>query len=172
MQMSCYIEGKYLRVTLVNWDARNNSLSAGSLFTLHFAPGSDGFEPPFSIISADFSDNNGQKIEPNYDFGGIDDRGDVETPSAKMVLTSSPNPFNSSTSIFLDLPAAGQYQLEVYDILGRKVKNLINGYHPAGATRIIWNGHDDADGEIASGTYFVRLQGEGQTRTTKLFLLK
>jgi hypothetical protein len=172
MQMYCYIEGKYLRVTLVNWDARNNSLRDGNLFTLHFTPGSDGFEPPFTIISADFSDNNGQMIEPKYSFGGIDSRGNVDTPSTTMALSSSPNPFNGSTSISLDLPAAGQYQLEVYDILGRKVKNLINGYHPAGETRIVWNGRDEAGSELASGTYFVRLWGEGQTRTTKLFMLK
>jgi hypothetical protein len=172
MRMYCYLEGRYLRVTLVNWDASNRSLLRGGLFTLHFTPGIDGLEQPFTILSADFSDNNGQRIEPVYNFGGSDSRGDIITPVSTMTLSSSPNPFNGSTSIFLELPSAGRYQLDIFDILGRKVKNLLDGYRPAGPDQIIWNGRDEAGGDIASGTYFVRLQGEGETRTTKLSLLK
>ncbi len=172
MQMYCNFVDGYLRITIVNWDASNNSFTGGKLFSLHFdqPEGPDG--RPFSIESADFSDNNGQTITPVYNLNGAQSGGDVIQSKTVLTLSGYPNPFNRSTLLSFNLPDAGQYQMAIYDILGRKVKTLLSGYQPAGSGQIIWDGSDEAGGEVASGTYFVRLQGDSQTQTTKLSFLK
>lgn len=83
-----------------------------------------------------------------------------------------PNPFNPSTVIAYTLPVAGDYELAVYDVLGRKVRTLLSGYLPSGAGSVTWNG-DDQDGRpAASGIYFSRLQGRGLASTRKMTLMK
>jgi hypothetical protein len=172
MQMYCNLEDNYLRVTIVNWEASNNTFTGGKLFSLHFDQPEGPSGPPFGIESADFSDNNGQQITPDYYLKGAHSSAEVTPPRAMLTLSGYPNPFNRSTLLSFNLPDAGRYQMAIFDILGRKVKTLINGYQPAGSGQIIWDGSDEAGGDAASGTYFVRLQGDTKVQTIKLSFLK
>ena len=87
----------------------------------------------------------------------------------------SPNPFNNSTTISFDLPAAGNIDLSVYDIAGRMVQALGTGHWALGQHRVVW----DAEG-MSSGIYLVRLtvdplyggQAKGQQAVKKAVLLK
>jgi hypothetical protein len=84
-----------------------------------------------------------------------------------------PNPFNPSTQIRYDLPDAGFVSLVVYDVLGRKVADLVNGIREAGYYSAIWNAAN-----AASGVYIARLVVSNEfgktrfTKTTKLVLMK
>jgi len=96
-------------------------------------------------------------------------------PKAKSftVSESSPNPFNPSTQINYELPEGAQVSIIIYDVLGRRVAQLVNGYQEAGSQTAIWNAHN-----VASGVYLARFtatDGNGilkLSRTMKLVLTK
>jgi hypothetical protein len=89
------------------------------------------------------------------------------TPVESLALAVGPNPFNSTTRLRYSLPRAGRVQLELFDILGRHVRTLVDARASAGEHEFRF----DAEG-LASGLYFVRLASSGQQRTQKLVLLK
>ena len=76
-----------------------------------------------------------------------------------------PNPFGISTSIQLTLPHPASIELTVFDLLGRKVASLAEGFMNQGTHSFAWNGAG-----LASGAYLVRLTSEGQVRTRMLFI--
>lgn len=78
-----------------------------------------------------------------------------------------PNPFNPSTRIVYQVADATNVQLEVFDMLGRKVATLVNEHKKAGEYAVNFN----AIG-LASGVYFYRLQTDKFTQTKKLMLMK
>jgi hypothetical protein len=95
------------------------------------------------------------------------------TPEKSGISISGyPNPFNASVTISYELPAEGKYDLVIFDILGREVKTLINGYKSSGGGAIVWDGTDNFQSEVSSGIYFARLRGETVSANIKLFMLK
>jgi hypothetical protein len=83
-----------------------------------------------------------------------------------------PNPFNPSTTIVYALPVRAQVSLEIYNVIGQKVKTLYNDIQNAGHWTIVWNGRDNAGTQVASGMYFCRLSTPDHAITTKMLLLK
>jgi hypothetical protein len=83
----------------------------------------------------------------------------------------SPNPFTSRSMIRYALPAAQAVQVTVYDIRGHRVRVLLDDVMPAGAHETAWDGRDAQGGQLASGTYFVRLQSGGRVLTRRLSLV-
>jgi len=78
-----------------------------------------------------------------------------------------PNPFNSRTTIRYTMPAAGYARLGVYDVLGRRVKDLVNETVSAGNHSVQWNASS-----AASGVYFLRLEANNQVARQRALLLK
>lgn len=78
-----------------------------------------------------------------------------------------PNPFNPATEIRFSVERPGNITLQVYDILGNKVADLVNGYHEAGNHSVNFN----ASG-LSSGTYFYALNANGTVLSRKMALLK
>ncbi|MBN1783050.1 hypothetical protein JW948_18085 [bacterium] len=99
---------------------------------------------------------------------------DVETaalPTAFAVYQNYPNPFNPSTRIAYDIPETGLVRLEVYDLMGRKVRTLVNDMRQPGSYQAVWNGLDDRGLQAASGTYvYVMRCGDFQKRMKAVFL--
>ena len=79
-------------------------------------------------------------------------------PLKVFLHTNHPNPFNSMTVIPFDLAFSGRVRLTLYDVLGRKVRTLMEGPMSPGHYTIPWDGRDDAGHHVASGRYLVRLQ--------------
>ncbi|MHB2155407.1 FlgD immunoglobulin-like domain containing protein [Calditrichota bacterium GD2] len=98
----------------------------------------------------------------------------VEAPvvSTFQLKQNYPNPFNPTTTIEFYLAKQGNYRLDIYDVLGRKVKSLLNGVQPAGAHRLSWDGTDDAGNLVSAGIYFYTLKGENFKQTRKMLLIK
>ena len=67
-----------------------------------------------------------------------------------------PNPFNSSAEINYTLPFGADIIVEIYDIRGRKVVELLNKHQIAGKYRIIWSGSDFNGKSVSSGVYFYK----------------
>jgi hypothetical protein len=83
-----------------------------------------------------------------------------------------PNPFNPITTIFYDLPVDGKLELVIYDILGRKVLTLINGFQEKGYKTVQWKGLDQNGIKVSSGIYFYQIQTKDFVKTRKMVLLK
>jgi ribosomal protein L21E len=78
-----------------------------------------------------------------------------------------PNPFNPSTSIRYELPAASDVTIRVFDILGREVETIVNEVKQAGYHEVVWSA-----GLFPSGAYFYRLQAGSFVSAHKMILLK
>lgn len=83
-----------------------------------------------------------------------------------------PNPFNGTTTIKYQVPFESHIKLEIFDALGRKVKNLFDLKQPQGVYTIRWEGKDDNNEEVPSGVYFLSLRSGSSAETRKLVLLK
>ena len=83
------------------------------------------------------------------------------------LLQNYPNPFNPSSKISYSIAESGRVLLQVYDVLGREIANLVNEEKPAGKYEVIFNVND-----LASGIYFYRLQSGKFVETKKMILLK
>jgi hypothetical protein len=102
-----------------------------------------------------------------------------EGPAAGPVAARSmldqnvPNPFNPVTVIQYRLPEPAQVTLGVYDVGGRLVRMLEQGFRDAGEASVVWRGDDDAGNEVASGVYFYRLQvSGGREESRKMVLMR
>ncbi|RKY69153.1 MAG: hypothetical protein DRQ02_01940 [Candidatus Latescibacterota bacterium] len=89
-----------------------------------------------------------------------------------LLAQNSPNPFNPSTSISFFLPQPELIHLEVYDLLGQKVKSLADGRLQAGWHTALWDGTSQQGQTVASGVYFCQLRTKAITLTRKMLLLR
>ncbi len=92
-------------------------------------------------------------------------------PGRFQLYQNYPNPFNSSTSIEFDLPIEGKLTLEIFDILGRRVRLLSSGHYSPGEYNVQWDGRDDTGRRCSSGIYFYRLSSQINSSVLKLILL-
>jgi len=106
---------------------------------------------------------------PNY---VKDETGNREKPSEFTLSQNYPNPFNRSTKIEFTLPNSGFVSLNIYDLLGRKVKNLVSENLTSGYKSVFWDGKDNFGKEVASGIYFYQLKIGDFSQAKKLVLLK
>lgn len=93
-------------------------------------------------------------------------------PKRFALHANFPNPFNPTTVIKYDLPKASEVRLVVYDVLGRRVRTLVEAQMSPGFHTQLWDGKDARGMALASGLYFVRLQADGFKKTHKMTLLQ
>ena len=93
-------------------------------------------------------------------------------PNAFFIHKNYPNPFNAKTTIRYEIPINSDIRIDIYDITGRFIKNLVNTYHSPGKYKVEWNGKNMFDEEIASGIYFYKIQSGVYTRSVKMIFLK
>ncbi len=116
---------------------------------------------PFTKSAADYSGSS------QWLASGWEDDEPSILNAQSIVLNSSPNPFNASTVISYKLQAASNIKLSIYDIAGREVAVLADGYQPSGQYQVSFTGAD-----LASGMYLARMKINGAAQTMKLLLVK
>ena len=107
-----------------------------------------------------------------YSTTGVFEEDELNLPDRPVLMQNFPNPFNPSTVINFITPTAGEYELVVYDILGRQVRVLWDGYHPGGPGSVVWNGTNTEGKAAPSGIYLYCLRGASFESTRKMILVK
>jgi hypothetical protein len=78
-------------------------------------------------------------------------------PTEYLLTQNYPNPFNPMTTIQFGLPNAANITLKVYDILGREVVTLAEGFKGAGTFQAVWDGRNSLGNQVSTGVYFYSL---------------
>jgi subtilisin family serine protease len=99
---------------------------------------------------------------------------DVEEPAVVNFLSpASPNPFSTGgTAIRFGVAQAGEVRLEVFNVVGRRVRTLSRGSLPAGGHAVAWDGSDDSGRAVPPGVYFVRLVVPGEVLRSRVVALR
>jgi hypothetical protein len=133
-------------------------------------PDNGDFTLPVGSPLLTFASNGGPIGDPRW---GINAPTAIDSEDGSMVLKgftlsqNYPNPFNPTTSVVFNLEKSGVTVLSVYDLLGKKVAELVNGHLSAGEHQIEFNAAD-----FPSGIYIYRLTASGQTLSRKMMLMK
>ncbi len=93
-------------------------------------------------------------------------------PKYPALYQNFPNPFNITTTITFDLPRAADVRIDIFDITGRWVNTLRDGFMSAGRRSIIWDGTDHSGNVVASGVYLYRIKADSFVESRKMLLLK
>lgn len=126
--------------------------------------GADGYAGPWTSI-IEFRIFNSENItginkENNNSIAGFE------------LFPNYPNPFNPSTVISYQIPKAGFVKLIIYDVMGREVTRLADGYQQAGRYNYTWNAESSTGKNVSSGVYYARLESGDYSKVVKLMFLK
>ena len=102
----------------------------------------------------------------------LGNKDETDLPQVYALHQNYPNPFNPVTSIRYDIPETANVRVDVYSILGQKVKTLVSGTHQPGFYSVQWNGTNDMGKPLASGMYIYRIHSTEFTSVKKLVLMK
>lgn len=98
--------------------------------------------------------------------------GEFQLPLSFNLYQNYPNPFNANTLIRYNLSQSCFIRLEIYDILGMRVRTLIENYQQAGTHHVIWDGKTENGDNVISGIYFYRLTSGYYKDTKKMVLVR
>jgi hypothetical protein len=93
-------------------------------------------------------------------------------PTAYSLHQNYPNPFNPSTNITYDIRTSANVEIVIYNMLGQKVRTLVNEQHPVGRYTISWDGTTGKGLRVGSGIYLYVLKAGTFTESKKMLLLK
>lgn len=132
------------------------------------------------LDTAEVSDNLGQILtyeevdcsELWVDCPELEEKENLSLPENFTLFQNYPNPFNLYTNMLYKLKGEFFVKLEIYDLLGRKVKTVISEKQTPGFKSLVWDGKDEDKNLLPSGVYFYRLKVGDQEKTKKMVLLK
>ena len=127
-------------------------------------------------------------------FGGFDPNGHISTNNAWIykkiwntldikekrsqtmidftLHNNYPNPFNSSTSISYSIMEDNYINITIYDLIGNRIKLLINKYQSPGHYKVQWNGKSDNGISVSAGVYLYSIEADETRNVKKMVLLK
>jgi len=148
---------------------RNDALLTSDQETIVFVDELDGVEPGAVLHYSYRLVVGGVEVgdSPEVTF-----ESDGQLPQITRLGANYPNPFNPQTAIAFDLAKPGLVRIDIYDVTGRRVRQLENAHFTAGSFKRIWTGTNDVGRSLASGSYYVRMTTDTQIDTRKVMLLK
>jgi len=145
----------------------------------------DGSTPPSGLFkvmavvdqfTSSTPPNDGYDLMPSFrddieDISAV--AGKERLPEVFKVYQNYPNPFNPSTTIKFDLPEDTRVSVVIYNILGNRVRTLVdNKMYRAGYHSLVWDGKDDNGNKVTSGIYIYRVQAGSRVSTRRMLLIK
>jgi hypothetical protein len=93
-------------------------------------------------------------------------------PGTFILHQNYPNPFNPGTDIGYELRVRAEVKIDIFNVLGQRVKSLLSESQPAGEYSVHWDGKDEVGREAASGIYFYRASFGHEVQSRKMVLMK
>jgi hypothetical protein len=139
-----------------------------------------GLEVPDTVYTANIEITSNDVANPVVDIPvEIEVRDSVTSvrildplPTTFAINQNYPNPFNPTTTFSYQLPRVADVKLIVYNILGQKVRTLINQQIEPGYHSVEWNGLNDSGDQVATGLYIYRFEAGKYVKTMKMMMLK
>lgn len=137
----------------------------------NFQPGQEPFKGPDAVGPAVFTEVEYAVMICPKGTAVEGEEGSL-TPKVFELDQNYPNPFNNETVIKFGLRRPASVTLTIYNILGQKVRTLVEGRLSAGPQVVSWDGKDDKGNDLSSGIYFYQLRAGEMSETKRLVLLK
>jgi uncharacterized repeat protein (TIGR03803 family) len=102
----------------------------------------------------------------------VDEKRKTDLIDGFQLSQNYPNPFNPSTVISYQLPAFSNVKLSIYNMLGQKIKTLVNGFQNAGEHSLVWDATDEKNNPVSSGMYFYSLVTNEMSLQKKMVLVR
>ena len=96
----------------------------------------------------------------------------IVMPEKFTIHQNYPNPFNPVTTLRYDLPEQTHVNITIYDMLGRKVRTILNQQQDPGYKSLIWDATNDYGKPVSAGIYLYQIQAGEYMQTKKMVLLK
>ncbi|MHB2149616.1 T9SS type A sorting domain-containing protein [Calditrichota bacterium LG25] len=170
------------RIEVFRWSEENIPVHDGlnqTVLALNIKPYFDmGWEDVYLIFEDGIKDTG---WGPSLLWISVNSLGKLETgmedelvnlPTGFELGQNYPNPFNPETHIRYSLPAAGHVTLTIYNVLGQKVRTLVNQVQTPGVYKVKWNGMNDSNLKVASGIYFYEIKFKDKKLLKKMILLR
>lgn len=169
----------------------NISLNGDSEFSINF-DGNSILQPGFSksvfidfqsqnlgvfstdlLINSNASENSSLIVPINVELIALNEKEESnQLPKEFSLSQNYPNPFNPITKITFGIPKFSDVSLKVYNVLGQKVKTLVERELSPSFHTFEWNGTDDSGNKVSNGIYFYKIEADNFTDTKKMLLLK
>lgn len=112
-------------------------------------------------------------LDEVWSLEGLSDAVGVPVPGAPVSsLRAYPNPFRDATTVSFGLPRAMDVEVSVYDLAGRRVRQLRSGAAAAGDSRVTWDGRGAEGERVPAGVYWVRLRGEAMDDARRVVVVR
>lgn len=128
-----------------------------------------GIVPELHLLMVSF---NGDQIPAKYDTPTDVLQIHGLQPTTPHLAPNYPNPFNAQTTIPYSLSEQTQARLEIFNMMGQRVRTLVDEEQQPGSYLALWDGRSNTGGELASGVYFYRLQAGTFDQMRRMTLLK
>ena len=146
--------------------AEAGHVGEGAILELELeAIGASTDSAPIRLEQASF---NGGQIKGH----AVEPLSETLAPQDFSLLPNWPNPFNPETTLRYVLPQAGPVSLTIYDLVGQRVRLLVDEVQAPGVYTLQWNGRDENGMEVASGLYFYRIEAGAFVQTRKMTLVR
>lgn len=148
-----------------------------SSFTVFLSKKNDISNAVFELRTYISHDVSGGMPNPNIDFEQKTltlkvqmDSDDIDI-AENISIAAYPNPFKDRVEIEIYLPKSEKIKLSIFDILGKDVASLSEGFLEKGTHSFVWNGNSFRGNDLSQGLYFCRIDGEEITEVKQLYLM-
>ncbi len=100
------------------------------------------------------------------------EKGDAGVPLGYDLLQNYPNPFNPSTCIVFKTPQQDRVTVDIYNLIGQQVCNLVDREYFPGSYELIWNGQDSHGEPVAAGIYLCQMKARSFSKTIRMVLTR
>jgi len=157
-QFTCYYDGSNLGSYI---DDGTNRVAGGQYGVYAFQMDDDGIAGYFDNITV----TSGEALAIKHEDS-------PEVPKSFSLKQNFPNPFNPTTTISFELTESANVSLDIFNLNGQLVKNLINGNYRPNHYSVTWNGKNNHDRAVPAGMYVYTLSNGFQSVSKKMIFLK
>ena len=129
-------------------------------------------DPDNEIDEIQESNNKGWTVLTLEGLTDINEEISHNSISGFHLFQNYPNPFNPSTNIQYSIPNAENVEISIYNVLGQKVKTVVNAYQQRGHHTTIWSGTNEQGLSVGSGIYFYRIKAGNYYAIKKMVFIK